>query len=132
METADVADSLDLSSVFGEKGKDILQRCVAALRANLPVEEVWTFGSCARGDAKPDSDLDLLAVLSDNHGLTRPNLACYRAVRPLPNRPPIDILAITRSQWEFEKAHPFGLFGDVYQQGVQIYADRCSRSPSLV
>jgi predicted nucleotidyltransferase len=123
MQTVASATSLDLNRVFGERDKQVLERCVAALRRALPVEEVWLFGSSARGNPGPDSDLDLLVVLADDHGLARPNLACYQAVSRLPNRPPIDILAITRSQWEFEKTHPFGLYGDAYREGVLLYAN---------
>jgi predicted nucleotidyltransferase len=34
------------------------------LRANLPVSRVILFGSKARGDARPDSDIDLLVLTS--------------------------------------------------------------------
>jgi uncharacterized protein len=120
---------VDLTRVFGPKGEGFLERCVAALREELPVEEVWIFGSCARGEANPDSDLDLLVVLADNHGLNRPNLACYRAIRRLRSGIPTDVMAICRSRWEQECASPFGLLGDVCREGIQVYANR-SEEPS--
>jgi predicted nucleotidyltransferase len=48
-------------------------RLVASLRPSM----VWLFGSRARGDARPDSDFDLLVVLPD--GL-RENAYSHRAV----------------------------------------------------
>jgi predicted nucleotidyltransferase len=36
---------------------------VAKVFAGFPVAQVWVFGSVARGDDRPDSDLDLLIDL---------------------------------------------------------------------
>jgi predicted nucleotidyltransferase len=114
--------SLDLTGVFGGRARDLADRLISALRQAVPVEEVWLFGSCARGDAKSDSDLDVLVVLADDHGLRRPNLACFKAVNHLPEVPPADVLAISKSRWKQERAHPFGLFGEAAEQGICLYA----------
>lgn len=114
--------SFDLTRVFGGQTRDLAERVVSALRQAVPVEEVWLFGSCARGDATGDSDLDLLVVLADDHGLARPNLGCFQAVNHLPNVPPVDVVAISKSRWDHERAHPFGLFGNASQEGVCLYA----------
>lgn len=132
MTSAATSLPVDLTRVFGSTAADFLARALAALRQSLPVEEVWLFGSCARGEAEPDSDLDLLVVLAENHGLARPNLACYRVVARVWPRPPLDIVAISASRWEHERGHPFGLFGDVFRNGVCLYARRSAQSPSLV
>ena len=107
----------DLTRLFGTKAEGFLSRALAALREALPIEEVWLFGSFARGKARPGSDVDLLVVLADNHGLRRPNLACYRAIRRLRSGIPTDVMAISKSRWEREQAEPFGLFGDVCREG---------------
>lgn len=39
---------------------------VAKVFARYPVRQVWVFGSVARGDDRPDSDLDLLVELEPN------------------------------------------------------------------
>ena|SRR5437867_12365515 len=122
----------DLALLFGPRALGLTDRIVSALRHTVPVEEIWLFGSCARGDAKPDSDLDLLVVLADNHGLARPTLACYRAIRKLHAGIPADVLAISRSRWAREQAHPFGLFGDVSREGIRLYANGSKESPALV
>lgn len=36
-----------------------------------PIEKAWIFGSFARGDERPDSDLDIMATYLPNH---RPGL----------------------------------------------------------
>ena len=114
--------ALDLARLFGLRGRGLTERIVAALRQAVPVEEIWLFGSCARGDAQPDSDLDLLVVLADEHGLARPNLACFQAVNHLPDVPPADVVTLSKSRWEQERAHPFGLFGDAAEEGICLYA----------
>ncbi len=43
---------------------------------------VYLFGSYARGQAKPDSDVDLLLVMDDNANLRDSSIAAYQASRP--------------------------------------------------
>ena len=78
-----------LVRIFGEQARGLAGRLVTALRESLPVEEVWLFGLFACGNAGPDSDLDLLVVLADDHGMARPTLACYRAIRKLHTGSPL-------------------------------------------
>jgi predicted nucleotidyltransferase len=112
----------DLNSVFGPRGNDFLCRAVTALLEQLPVEEIWMFGSCARGMARSDSDLDLLVVLEDGHGILRPTAECFRILFCLRDVVPTDVVALSRSQWEHEKAHPFGMYGEILREGVIVYA----------
>jgi len=112
----------DLPAAPGERADGVLPRCVAALVDELPVEEVWVFGSNARGEATTNSDLDLLVVLADGHGLARPNLAAFQTAASVRHRPPLDVVAITQSQWTYERAHPFGLYGEIALTGLKIYA----------
>ena len=49
-------------------GRDILGVLHAqkdTLRARLSVQRIGLFGSCARGDARPDSDIDILVDLAE-------------------------------------------------------------------
>ena len=122
MTTVAANQAVDLTRIFGDRARDLTERLISALRQAVPVEEIWLFGSCAHGNAGRDSDLDLLVVLADNHGLARPTLACFKAVNHLSDVPPADVLAISKSRWEQERAHPFGLFGDAAREGICLYA----------
>ena len=117
-----LADKAELPTRIGATTDGVLSKCVAALVDELPVEEIWVFGSHARAEANEDSDLDLLVVLSDGHGLARPNLAAFRAAAKIRHRPALDVIAIARPQWIFEQAHPFGLHGEIVRDGVRVYA----------
>jgi uncharacterized protein len=43
-----------------------LKMLVDLCRSELKAEQVWLFGSRARGDHRPESDWDLLAILPDD------------------------------------------------------------------
>lgn len=53
-----------LSGGMGDRGPEAAEvaRIVEALRAALSPEKILAFGSYARGDAGPESDLDLIVV----------------------------------------------------------------------
>ena len=96
-------------------------RAVEALRAKLPVREVWLFGSQAEGRANQHSDVDLFVVLPDGHGLKRPDLECYSAVSEIENRPPVDVTTLTESYWENPRYRTFGMWGDISEKGVRLF-----------
>jgi hypothetical protein len=59
---------------------------------------VILFGSAARGDARPDSDLDLLVVVDDD---TPPEKVTIRAGREArrPYRQPADVIPVREETW---------------------------------
>lgn len=96
-------------------------RAVAALRAKLPVREVWLFGSQAEGTANRHSDVDLFVVLPDDHGLKRPGLECYRAVSQLDKRPAVDVISLTQAYWHHPRYRSFGMWSDIAQKGICLF-----------
>ena len=99
---------------------DFCRRAVEALRAKLPVREVWLFGSQAEGRANRHSDFDFLVVLADDHGIRRPNHAAFSATGDAVVGESVDTITVTESRWRKEQAAPWGLFGDIIRKGVRL------------
>jgi len=55
-----------ISTSLGSVDEALLRQMAAEIREEIPEAEVRLFGSWARGDARPDSDLDLLITVSDD------------------------------------------------------------------
>lgn len=98
-----------------------LVRAVRQLIDGLCPERIYVFGSQARGDANPDSDLDLLVVVpeSDLPG-HRLDQAAYRAVGW--HRVPLDILVMTNHDFERRLSVVASLPATVEREGRLLYA----------
>ncbi len=49
------------------KGRQILDKLVSRIREKFHAEKIILFGSAARGELTPDSDIDLLVVLPESN-----------------------------------------------------------------
>ncbi len=78
--------------------REAIAEIASRLIRALPAEEVWLFGSYARDEAHPDSDLDFLAVMNDSSlsALQRSRLA-HAAVEDI--RFAKDIVVLTQREW---------------------------------
>ncbi len=85
----------------------------------MSAEEVYVFGSHARGDANADSDLDLLAIVphSDKSGYQRAVDALHVADGI---RFPKDIIVMTRTEWERDLEVVCSLASTVKREGVLL------------
>jgi predicted nucleotidyltransferase len=93
-----------------------------ALAKQLPdlIEEIIIFGSKARGDAGPDSDLDLLVILREG-GRDRKRevrhighrLAAVSEVVP-------SIMVYTREEWTLRKRSGSPFYQAVMRDGVHV------------
>lgn len=90
------------------------------LQRSLAPESIHLFGSYARGDSGPDSDVDLLAVVakSDQSRYQR-SLAARCAVSDV--RVPKDIIVMTHQEWEAELRVPSSLASTVLREGVVLH-----------
>jgi predicted nucleotidyltransferase len=82
------------------------------------IEEVWLFGSLARGEALPGSDADLLVVLSDS-----PDTFLNRAVRYLPEfcGVGVDVFAYTRAELADMLEAGHGVLAQARAEGICLY-----------
>ena len=100
--------------------QQIFQEIQALKRQILPNEKVILFGSQARGDAREDSDWDLLVLLnkekrefedSDNYSYPFTELGWDYGVA-------INTVLYTAQQWEQGNFFPF--YRNVMREGIEI------------
>jgi predicted nucleotidyltransferase len=102
-------------------------RLVTRLRPRM----VWLFGSRARGDARDDSDFDLLVVLPDglperaydHRTVAEPLVACGLGV---------DVVPCSWSAFESDRDIPGSLVHRVVTEGRLLYQDRTLRRAGKV
>jgi uncharacterized protein len=87
----------------------------------LAPEEVWFFGSRARGTHRPDSDWDLMAVLSDSVSDDKLDLAnVWNELRDL-RRMRVEVLPIRRGDFEERRQSLGDIVETVVREGHLIY-----------
>ena len=79
--------------------QETVQTIAERLLSRLPAEQVWLFGSQARGEATADSDLDFLAVVEDSE-LSRPQRSREAHTLVADIRASKDIIVLTRREWQ--------------------------------
>lgn len=90
------------------------------LQEVLAPDRVYLFGSYARGEAGPDSDLDFLVVVPHSEK-TRYERAveAHRSLRGI--HAPADIIVLTRAEWEREIKAPCSLSSTVLREGMALH-----------
>lgn len=78
------------------------------------------FGSAARGEMGPDSDIDVLVVMPDGVHRRRTAQLLYRQIRGL--GVPFDILVATPNDLEMHKDNIGMIYQSILQEGREVYA----------
>jgi predicted nucleotidyltransferase len=106
---------------FPSLGDPVLAEIVRRLIAFYSPDRVYLFGSAARGDAGPDSDLDFMVVVPDNvPPQVRSSPAIYKAL--IDFRVPIDVLVWTRSEFEKRLHLRVSFPSIIVREGKLLYA----------
>ena len=100
--------------------QQIFNEIKALKRQLLPNEKVILFGSQARGDAREDSDWDLLVLLGkDKKTFEDEDIYGYPfAEMGLKYKTYISVKIYTKKEWDKRKPTPF--YKNVEQDGVEI------------
>jgi len=102
------------------KRTDIIRRIADVMHRTAPNARVILYGSQARGDARPDSDIDLLILVDDSEGLTPErefDLRLPLTELEVETGALISCLFLLRSAWEKMKT-PFTI--NVNREGVLL------------
>jgi len=101
---------------------------VGRLVAELRPEEIWLFGSRARGDARRDSDFDLLVVFPDTIG--REAYDYFRARAPVSSCGlAVDIVPCRKGDLDADRSSPGTIVDAAWREGRLVYSRDKSRYP---
>lgn len=96
-----------------------LARAVDRLVASFHPDQIFVFGSQARGTHRPDSDIDVLVVVPTAEEPTyRLAARAYAVVGPLP----LEIVFMTRSEFDARAPTVTSLPATVLREGRLLYA----------
>ncbi len=102
----------------------LLQQMVETIVREVDPETIILFGSRARGDARPDSDVDLLVVESTPFTAGRSRFAeatrLYQALRNMPVSK--DLLLYSRDEFEHWKHSLNHVVGRAVREGRVLHA----------
>lgn len=105
--------------MFDERIAQLLEEITRRILSVADPEQIILFGSHARGEAGPDSDLDLLVV---EKGVEAPRQASVRLRRALRGLlVPIDVVVVTPEQIERHRDTVGLLYGPALREGNVIY-----------
>jgi predicted nucleotidyltransferase len=102
-------------AVTPEKIREAVQRIVEAARP----QRVIVFGSQARGNCHPDSDLDVLVILAHVAQPAAESVRLRRLLKGLLMG--VDVLVVSRERFEYWCDTPGHLFFDVKREGTVAY-----------
>lgn len=105
---------------MSKKEQDVINLIRTTIRKSEPTAQIILYGSRARGDARPDSDWDVLAIVDKAHMdmEDRGNLEYDVWDKGLDIGEEINLFAYTKRQWE---AAPPSLFKhNVVNEGILL------------
>jgi len=100
--------------------QEVLDELVRRIVAEVGPRRVVLFGSAARGQLQPGSDIDLLIVMPD--GTHRRQTARHLYGRLGSDRPPVDLVVATESDILDHGDAPGYIYRAALREGRELYA----------
>ena len=109
--------------------QEILPEIVRRLVDEFDPEEIILFGSRAWGEPRPDSDYDLLIIVSEaREPPTRRATRGYRCLRGV--SAPTDLIVTTRAEFDRYRRVPATLEAQIHERGKVLYGRGQARGRS--
>jgi predicted nucleotidyltransferase len=103
-----------------EPQRETLVRCLEAMNRVMRLRAVYLFGSHARGDAGPDSDVDLCIVADGAARQLQAAQQFSREMRPIPSKPSFTLIPITPERLGEKQVVGDHFFRTVMREGVLL------------
>ena len=99
--------------------EDLTQDIIRRIVATAQPQRIVLFGSRARGDARPDSDFDLLVIKESSEPGYRRDAPLYAALADLPVE--VDVLVYTPEEVAYWAQVPQAFVTTATREGQTIY-----------
>ena len=103
--------------------RSTLARCLEAMNEVLPLKAVYLFGSHARGDARPDSDVDLCIVADGAERQLETARRFRLAMADVWPCPALTLLPISPQRLAEKRARRDHFFATVLKEGVLLASE---------
>ena len=99
---------------------DTLRKCLEAFERVMPLQAVYLFGSHARGEARPDSDVDLCIVSEGAKEQFAAAASLRRATRDIRPKPAFTLIPIAPARLLEKQRRGDHFFQTVLREGVKL------------
>ena len=106
-----------------EPQRTTLARCLTEMDRALPLRTVYLFGSHARGDARPDSDVDLCLVADGAERQLEASAKFSDAIWEVWPRPAFTLIPIAPARLAEKRACKDHFFATVLKEGLLLAAE---------
>jgi predicted nucleotidyltransferase len=98
-----------------------LEQCVRVLIDDFGAQEIWVYGSVARGEAGQESDVDLLVVGGEDSPAGNDRHRVARLLARVQGTLPPGLTVVTPTQWAKGRQERSALYPEIAENGVRLY-----------
>jgi len=103
--------------------RDTIARCLEAMNQVMPLRAVYLFGSHARGDARPDSDVDLCLVAEGADRQLEAAARCSDAIWDVLPRPAFTLIPIAPHRLAEKRLAHDPFYQTILEEGVLLASE---------
>jgi len=102
--------------------RQVLRQIIDAMARARPLQQVILFGSHARAEAGPESDVELCILAEGAEKQIETAVQLRRQLRGIPGRLPLTLVPISPQRWREKKAAGDPFFAAIAREGTTIAA----------